>query len=349
MSRSQHPESAADPNLIANRSSPGYPPADNLEASTRQTGPSLRALYATPHPAVDPSGADQTVARRPVVDPAIPHCPRNPPEPPALPQAAGVPHRDLTGAAVLMFSGAGQGHSSDVSSYEEIGYRLDFSENFEPPVRRPVPRPVISTSSDFVDLRAELMILRSRNRSTIPLRRIPQLTYDPYARLRKAAIEMHSDPRGITRKDNQSVSYDLTMNAPGTGIRLSLFDPSRINDTAKHIVDRFVPLGIKGSKGLSDNIVLEISWPGISSYSSKVSIRRITDGQPANMLDLATEVVAAFECLIQRAESQVLDTDDVRPKLGSGGVTLNDIWLVKLYQMSGQHWYVHFEVPETFL
>ncbi|KAF9810150.1 hypothetical protein IEO21_07109 [Rhodonia placenta] len=112
--------------------------------------------------------------------------------------------------------------------------RSDYTSNGVLP-----SQPRCSSHTQEVADHPKAQYCHERDYVSAQLARVPQRTFDPCYVVRKKKLQMHIEPRGITKADIGRVTFDLLGRKPGTGIMMSLLERSDIDTW---IVDGLRPL-----------------------------------------------------------------------------------------------------------
>ncbi|KAF9805108.1 hypothetical protein IEO21_09190 [Rhodonia placenta] len=178
-----------------------------------------------------------------------------------------------------------------------------------------------------------------------PMVRVPQPTMDP---ARGVPLEnfawMRSDsiPKGLTWLDNQRVEFDLHGLPRGTGICLGLLQDKTVPEIAPHVVDVQKPVILPTHTGANyQQIVITFWWPAYPrtsrNFRAPVTIRRNNSAMHTiTRAGLLLQLVGVFNAFVELTKTEIpYPAAREWALLGRNGLTLDQLWIVSLYQMSG--------------
>jgi len=98
------------------------------------------------------------------------------------------------------------------------------------------------------------------------------------------------------------------------------------------------------SESVASTITLRIWWPGYVQYSRRMTMRKATG--LLMRCELAMAVAEVFKQFIEEARADPSDPGQSKWRVGKGCITINDLVLLRLYQVSQGSWQadVHLEV-----
>ncbi|PCH39542.1 hypothetical protein WOLCODRAFT_168003 [Wolfiporia cocos MD-104 SS10] len=155
--------------------------------------------------------------------------------------------------------------------------------------------------------------------------------------------------------NRQRVEFNLHDMPPGIGVRMSFFQSSSRNvDFDQQLKDRSKRVILTGSSGRPlKHIDLVINWPGypVGSRRYKHRIDLVGKGHipPMTVGQLAQDISRQFNTFILTCQEMEGPLPEMtRWAFTEGGITIDDLWLVSLFQVDGTHYMAEVKTYDRF-
>lgn len=130
---------------------------------------------------------------------------------------------------------------------------------------------------------------------------------------------------------NKPMQVEFRLESGGTGVPMRLLQDAGANDLPIEGADTS-PF----SESVASTITLRIWWPGYVQYSRRMTMRKATG--LLTRCELAMAVSEVFKEFIEEAREDPNDPGQSKWRIGRGRITVNDLVLLRLYQVSQGSW-----------